>query len=176
MERIALLADIHGNSTALKAVLKDCRQNHIQKFILLGDLFTKGPDPAGVFRQLQRLPTLAAVAGNTDDWLLAAGGLTARQAALTAFTRKELPEPALDVYKRQHGIRGGFPHINQNLGLLNDKLGFSGLIHRHHGLASGRGLKSNPETVRKIFPQLYICLLYTSAAVTKSQGLMHLWN
>ena len=85
MERIALLADIHGNSTALKAVLKDCRQNHIQKFILLGDLFTKGPDPAGVFRQLQRLPTLAAVAGNTDDWLLAAGGLTARQAALTAF-------------------------------------------------------------------------------------------
>ena len=86
MERIALLADIHGNSTALKAVLKDCRQNHIQKFILLGDLFTKGPDPAGVFRQLQRLPTLAAVAGNTDDWLLAAGGLTARQAALTAFT------------------------------------------------------------------------------------------
>ena len=95
MERIALLADIHGNSTALKAVLKDCRQNHIQKFILLGDRFTKGPDPAGVFRQLQRLPTLAAVAGNTDDWLLAAGGLTARQAALTAFTRKELPEPAL---------------------------------------------------------------------------------
>ena len=51
MERIALLADIHGNSTALKAVLKDCRQNHIQKFILLGDLFTKGPDPAGVCRK-----------------------------------------------------------------------------------------------------------------------------
>lgn len=25
-----------------------------------------------------------------------------------------------------HGIRGGFPHINQNLGLLNDKLGFPG--------------------------------------------------
>ena len=39
--------------------------------------------------------TLPVFAGNTDDWLLAAGGLTARQAALTAFTRKELPEPAL---------------------------------------------------------------------------------
>lgn len=41
--RIAVLADIHGNLTALNAVLADARQQAATDYWFLGDLFLPGP-------------------------------------------------------------------------------------------------------------------------------------
>ena len=42
MERIAVILDIHGNLEALKAVLDDIRNRHVDKIICLGDILAKG--------------------------------------------------------------------------------------------------------------------------------------
>ena len=41
--RIAILSDIHGNTTALKAVLADAKELEATEYWLLGDLFLPGP-------------------------------------------------------------------------------------------------------------------------------------
>jgi predicted phosphodiesterase len=43
MEKIALISDIHGNITALEAVLKDIESRKINRIFCLGDLAGKGP-------------------------------------------------------------------------------------------------------------------------------------
>lgn len=46
MDRIAIIADIHGNIPALDAVLKDIKSKEIDIIICLGDLAGKGPSSA----------------------------------------------------------------------------------------------------------------------------------
>ncbi|WP_170006052.1 metallophosphoesterase family protein [Bacillus fonticola] len=43
MTKIAIISDIHGNKTALEAVLNDIRSRHIERIFCLGDLIGKGP-------------------------------------------------------------------------------------------------------------------------------------
>jgi len=43
MERVAVISDIHGNLTALDAVLAHIRANQISAIVCLGDLVGKGP-------------------------------------------------------------------------------------------------------------------------------------
>lgn len=43
MSRIALISDIHGNKTALEAVLEDIRRRGVERIFCLGDLIGKGP-------------------------------------------------------------------------------------------------------------------------------------
>ena len=45
VERIAVMADIHGNMPALEAVLNDIDQRGIKRIICLGDTIGKGPNP-----------------------------------------------------------------------------------------------------------------------------------
>jgi protein phosphatase len=45
MEKIALIADIHGNIPAFEAVLADIRRRGITRIFCLGDLIGKGPHP-----------------------------------------------------------------------------------------------------------------------------------
>lgn len=69
--RIALLADIHGNSLALEAVLEDIRSSGgAEAFWVLGDLAAIGPDPLGVLERLSALPNTRFIRGNTDRYLL----------------------------------------------------------------------------------------------------------
>jgi hypothetical protein len=71
----AFFTDIHGNLTALEAVLEDIQSLREQRgvadvgLICLGDSFDGGPDPAGVFDTLKSLgcPHLL---GNHEDYLL----------------------------------------------------------------------------------------------------------
>ncbi|CAG6367695.1 serine/threonine protein phosphatase family protein [Streptococcus pneumoniae] len=42
MTKIALLSDIHGNTTALEAVLADARQIGVDEYWLLGDILMPG--------------------------------------------------------------------------------------------------------------------------------------
>jgi protein phosphatase len=48
LDRIALIADIHGNMPALETVLADIRGRGIKRIFCLGDLVGKGPESAAV--------------------------------------------------------------------------------------------------------------------------------
>lgn len=70
MTRIALLADIHGNSPALRAVFKDVEQEGCARLYVLGDIIN-GHDPAGCVDALQSWPgSVAALKGNAETYLL----------------------------------------------------------------------------------------------------------
>ncbi|HSG15419.1 MAG TPA: metallophosphoesterase family protein [Anaerolineae bacterium] len=65
--RIAVLADIHGNSVALDAVLADIEaKGGVDAHWLLGDYAAIGPDPVGVLERIMVLPQAQFIRGNTD--------------------------------------------------------------------------------------------------------------
>lgn len=68
---IGVITDIHGNTTALDAVLEDAATVGIDEWWVLGDLVAIGPDPVGVVDRLQALPKATFVRGNTERYLLA---------------------------------------------------------------------------------------------------------
>jgi predicted phosphodiesterase len=66
--RIALLADVHGNLSALDAVLDDIATTGGADVLLaLGDLAMLGPQPAEVIDRLRETGCVA-IQGNTDIW------------------------------------------------------------------------------------------------------------
>lgn len=73
--RIAVVSDIHGNFTALQAVVQDLETQHPDAVLVGGDLVLGGRQPAEVLDLLveRRWP---AVLGNTDAFILKlAGGI-----------------------------------------------------------------------------------------------------
>src|SRR5262245_26471365 len=67
---IALLSDIHGNSSALDAVLADIHaRGGVDGYWVLGDLVALGHDPVGVLERLAALPNVQYVRGNTDRYV-----------------------------------------------------------------------------------------------------------
>lgn len=67
--RLALISDIHGNYTALEAVLKDIQQQQIDSVICLGDVATIGPQPKQVLATLKKLGC-PCIMGNHDTAVL----------------------------------------------------------------------------------------------------------
>ena len=70
--RIAILSDIHGDTTALKAVLSDAKTQGANEYWLLGDIFLPGPGANDLVALLKELPITASVRGNWDDCVLEA--------------------------------------------------------------------------------------------------------
>jgi predicted phosphodiesterase len=68
--RLGVVADIHGNSVALEAVLADAERFGVDRWWALGDLVLFGPRPVEVLRMLAALPGIAYVSGNTDRYVL----------------------------------------------------------------------------------------------------------
>ena len=68
--RLGIIADIHGNDVALRAVLQDANRLDVERWWALGDLVLFGPRPAEVLERLQRLPRLSMLRGNTDRYVL----------------------------------------------------------------------------------------------------------
>jgi predicted phosphodiesterase len=68
MTRLAALSDIHGNATAMEAVLADISKEKPDAVLIGGDLVLNGPEPALVVDVLRTLPasTTLVVQGNTD--------------------------------------------------------------------------------------------------------------
>ncbi|OIQ50298.1 phosphodiesterase [Pseudodesulfovibrio hydrargyri] len=68
-EPLAVLADIHGNAAALKAVLAHAKAHGLTRFVNLGDTFYGPLDPAGTWAVLAKHP-MPTVLGNQDRILL----------------------------------------------------------------------------------------------------------
>ena len=68
--KIAILSDIHGNTTALAGVLEDAKKLGATEYWLLGDIFLPGPGANDLVALLKELPITASVRGNWDDCVL----------------------------------------------------------------------------------------------------------
>ncbi|MDX1614906.1 MAG: metallophosphoesterase family protein [Candidatus Promineifilaceae bacterium] len=104
--QIAIFSDVHGNLTALEAVLDDiARREGLEQIIFAGDLCLGGPRPQeclNLVRQ-RRLPT---VVGNTDEWVIQPPPIEANMdaserqkweqvAAVSKWTRGQLDHESL---------------------------------------------------------------------------------
>jgi predicted phosphodiesterase len=72
--RIAILSDIHGNRTALEAVLADIRSQSPDLVCHGGDIADAGSSPIAVLDQIRDLGW-RGVMGNTDEMLVRPAGL-----------------------------------------------------------------------------------------------------
>jgi predicted phosphodiesterase len=85
--RIAILSDIHGNLTALEAVLADLREQAPDLILNGGDVADGGSSPAEVVDRLRDLGCVG-VMGNGDEMLV-------RPAALEEFAANSAAPPAM---------------------------------------------------------------------------------
>lgn len=69
-KRIAILSDIHGNVTALKAVIADLSKQAVDDCWFLGDLVMPGPTTNELFELLESIDTSVYIRGNWDDCFL----------------------------------------------------------------------------------------------------------
>jgi putative phosphoesterase len=106
--RVAVLSDVHGNLTALEAVLADVREAAPDLALHGGDLADAGASPVEVIDRLRGLGW-PGVRGNTDEMLFepaslaafasgkpALAGLFAAVGEMAAFTRDALGPERLD--------------------------------------------------------------------------------
>ncbi len=68
---ILVFSDIHGNVNALRAIIREANQNYkIQKYAIMGDMFTLGPAPLEVYEELENLKDSFFIRGNHEDYLI----------------------------------------------------------------------------------------------------------
>jgi putative phosphoesterase len=72
MKKIAIITDIHGNSPALNAVLKDISSRDVDQIFCLGDVVGIGPDSNQVLKLLLSRNDVHFVVGNHDLAVMAA--------------------------------------------------------------------------------------------------------
>lgn len=70
--KIALLADVHGNVTALQAVIEDSIREQVTEYWFLGDLILPGPGSTNLFEMLDQVNTTVFIKGNWEDCFLEA--------------------------------------------------------------------------------------------------------
>ena len=87
--RIAIFSDVHGNLSALEAVLADIDRQDADLVLFAGDLCLFGPRPAECLR-LVRAQRMPSVIGNTDDWLAGRGKPPERHREQIAWTNAQL--------------------------------------------------------------------------------------
>ncbi len=83
--RVAIFSDVHGNLTALEAVLADIKQQSPDLTIFAGDLCTDGARPAACLQRV-RNESISAIYGNTDQRL-------SNQPLLSLDLKGETPPP-----------------------------------------------------------------------------------
>lgn len=69
MTKIAVLSDIHGNTTALEAVLADAKKAKVDEYWLLGDILMPGTGRRRILNILAALPITVRVLGNWENSL-----------------------------------------------------------------------------------------------------------
>ena len=69
MTKIAVLSDIHGNTTALEAVLADAQKSEVDEYWLLGDILMPGTGRKNILQTLETLPITLRILGNWEESL-----------------------------------------------------------------------------------------------------------
>ena len=69
MTKIAVLSDIHGNTTALEAVLADAKAAEVDQYWLLGGILMPGTGRSRILDLLASLPITVRVLGNWENSL-----------------------------------------------------------------------------------------------------------
>ncbi len=82
--KLAFISDIHGNATALEAVLKDIKERNVDKVYVLGDLCFRGPEPKKSLDLVRTLNT-EVIKGNADEWVV------------RGIRQGEVPDSALEI-------------------------------------------------------------------------------
>jgi predicted phosphodiesterase len=91
MDRIAVISDVHGNVTALRAVLADIEARGITRVVNLGDVVGKGPRGSEAV-QLTREACEVTVRGNWDAFI---ARHAVHEFAVGQWTRDELSDADL---------------------------------------------------------------------------------
>lgn len=89
---MAVIADIHGNDVALRAVVKDAERMGVDTWWVLGDLVLFGPRPAEVLDLLSGLPNVHMLRGNTDRYVVTGEQPAPHATAADAAVNIELVE------------------------------------------------------------------------------------
>lgn len=87
--RLAVFSDVHGNLSALEALLADIAGESVDEIVFAGDLCLMGPQPAACVKRVRELGC-SAVYGNTDDWLLGRQQPPAHLTDLAEWTNAQL--------------------------------------------------------------------------------------
>jgi predicted phosphodiesterase len=90
--RLGIIADIHGNDVALRAVIRDAERLAVDRWWALGDLVLFGPRPVEVLDLLHGLPGISMVRGNTDRYVLTGEQPAPHATAADAATSVDLVE------------------------------------------------------------------------------------
>jgi predicted phosphodiesterase len=98
--RIAIIADIHGNQTALEAVLHDLDgQPGIDQIVIAGDLCLNGPRPREVLRTVEAL-RCPVIQGNVDTEVVTATlkkkKQTSKKHSIVAWTREQIGQEGIE--------------------------------------------------------------------------------
>lgn len=96
-DSIAVLADIHGNSLALEAVLTHARAHGVHRFYNLGDTFYGPLDPEGTWAILKN-EDMPVILGNQDR-ILIEGGLDWEKVPTFRRTLKSIGKEGLEWLK-----------------------------------------------------------------------------
>lgn len=71
--RTAVISDIHGNRTALEALVADARERRVGRWWVLDDLVAIGPEPVRTLELLADLPEIQIISGNTERYVVTGG-------------------------------------------------------------------------------------------------------
>jgi putative phosphoesterase len=95
--RIAVISDIHGNQTALEAVLRDlAQQSSVDQTIVAGDLCLNGPRPKEVLKIVNKLHC-PVIQGNVDAEVVnEAVKKGSRKSDVVSWTRAQIGRKGLD--------------------------------------------------------------------------------
>jgi predicted phosphodiesterase len=67
---LGILYDVHGNLTALEAVLEEAAAEHVDEWLLGGDYCAFGPWPLETLHRLRTLENTTWLRGNGERWLV----------------------------------------------------------------------------------------------------------
>ncbi|HLX56688.1 MAG TPA: metallophosphoesterase family protein [Ktedonobacteraceae bacterium] len=96
--RIAIISDIHGNLTALEAVLQDLdnQQPAVDQLVIAGDLCLNGPHPRQVLERVQSL-NCPVIQGNTDfEIVTQAPDKSEKKRTTVGWTREQIGQHGID--------------------------------------------------------------------------------
>ena len=126
MTKIALLSDIHGNTTALEVVLEDAKRAGVKEYWLLGDVLMPGTGRRHLLNLLEELPITVQILGNWEDslWRAMKGMLDPSRASHRYLMRhcqyileeicpeeiEAMQSLPMQVHREVSGLRVGITH------------------------------------------------------------------